>query len=171
MPQRFRADHSILDDFADEVLVVCPACGRQAVVRLRALEETAQAGPARADFEARLTCIHCGRNDRETAFVRSINGAADPVFGHPVWLSTPCCGQTLWAYSARHLDALEAFVSAKLRERRADPVSGWRNQSWVSRMPRWLSASTNREEVLRCIGRLRRDLHDSGRSRRSLRSD
>lgn len=161
MQQRFRADQAILDAFADEVLVTCCQCGRQAVVRLHVLDETRSAGPFRADLEGRFSCVHCGRSERKTAFVRFIHGPADSVFGYPVWLSTPCCGRTLWAYNARHLDALEAFVGARLRERRHDPESGWRNKAWVSRIPRWLTASTNREEVLRCIARLRRERLES----------
>lgn len=157
MQQRFRADRSILDDFVDEVLVVCRGCGCQAVVRLHELSEARRAGPFRANLEGRFTCVHCGRGERKTAFVRFIHGPADSVFGYPVWLSIPCCGQTLWAYNARHLNALEAFVGAKLRERRSDPELGWRNKAWVSRIPRWLIAAANREEVLRCIVRLRRE--------------
>lgn len=157
MAQRFRADRSILDDFADEVFVACGQCGRRGVVRLHVLDETRSAGPFRANLEGRFSCVHCGRSERKSAFVRSIHGPADSVFGYPVWLSTPCCGHTLWAYNARHLDALEAFVSAKLRERRPDADSGWRNKAWVSRIPRWLSAASNRDEVLRCIARLRRE--------------
>lgn len=157
MQRRFQADQTILDAFADEVLVVCPRCGGRAIVRLHALAETRRAGPFRADMEGRFACVHCGRSERKTAFVRFIHGPADSVFEYPVWLSTPCCGHTLWAYNARHLDALEAFVGARLRERHPDPQGRWRNKAWVSRIPRWITASTNREEVLRCIVRLRRE--------------
>jgi hypothetical protein len=162
MQRRHRADRDILDDFADEVLVECPACRGRATVRLHPLEEERRAGPCRARHEARLSCTRCGRNDRRTAFVRWIHGPADTVFGLPVWLRTPCCGQTLWAYNARHLDALEAFVAASLRERRPSPEGTWRNQAWVSRIPRWLRSAKNRDEVLRCIARLRRERLGAG---------
>jgi hypothetical protein len=155
--RRHRADRSILDDFADRVLVECPGCGGCATVRLHALEEERRAGPLRASQEARLTCTRCGRNERRTAFVRRLHGPADTVFGLPVWLRTPCCGHTLWAYNAIHLDALEAFVGAALRERRPDEHGAWRNQAWVSRIPAWLRSAKNRGEILRCIARLRRE--------------
>lgn len=159
-PHRHRADGTRLDDFADEVLVVCPACGRRATVRLHALAEPVRRGPFRARQEARLACTHCGHNARRAAFVRWTHGPADTVFRHPVWLQARCAGRTLWAYNARHLDALEAYVRAPLRERRHDPSLGWGNAAWTSRIPRWISAAAHRDEVLRCIERLRRERLD-----------
>ena len=160
MPHRHRADRAILDEFADEVLVACPACGRRATVRLHALAQPVKRGPFQAHREARLACTHCGRNARRAAFVRRIHGPADTVFGHPVWLQARCAGRTLWAYNARHLDALEEFVRAGLRERRRSEPHGWRNAAWTSRIPRWLSSARHRDEVLRCIARLRRERLD-----------
>jgi hypothetical protein len=157
MQERHRADQATLDEFADEVLVVCPACERSATVRLVPLEEQLRAGPLRTQVDGRLVCSHCGHNARKPAFVRWINEPADSVFGRPVWLQIPCCGHTLWAYNGPHLAALEEFVRAGLRERRQNPETGWRNKAWVSRIPRWLSAAKNREEVLRCISRLRQE--------------
>lgn len=157
MPRRHRADRSLLDDFADEVLVECPACRGPATVRLHPLEEERRAGPYRARQEGRMSCTACGRSERRTAFVRWIHGPADTVFGHPVWLRTRCRGNTLWAYNARHLDALEAFVGAGLRERRPGEGGTWMNRAWTSRIPRWLTSAKNRDEVLRCIARLRKE--------------
>ena len=157
MQERHRADRTALDEFASEVLVVCPACEHSATVRLVPLEESVGTGALRAQLEGRLACTHCGHSARKAAFVRWINGPADAVFDRPVWLQTPCCGETLWAYNERHLAALESYVRAELRERRRDPATGWRNGAWVSRIPRWLSAAGNRDQVLRCIARLREE--------------
>lgn len=155
--QRHRTDHAVLDSFSDEVLVECPGCGGRAVVRLRPLGESRRAGPFVANHEATLACPACGRSARRSAFVRFLNGPADPVFELPVWLRVRCGGNTLWAYNERHLEALEAFVRATLRERRPHPELGWRNASWTSRIPRWISAARNREMVLQGIARLRRE--------------
>jgi hypothetical protein len=83
----------------------------------------------------------------------------DAYFGQPVWLQTPCAGHTLWAFNARHLDYLEQFVAARLREpplRASDGEA--RNAALASRLPVWLKSAKNRDEVLRCIRRLRRML-------------
>ena len=84
----------------------------------------------------------------------------DPYFQRPVWLQATCCGNVLWAYNARHLDLLEAYVQAKLRERgtlapRA-PVSP------VERLPTWLKTAKNRTEIMRTIKRLRATLPSGG---------
>jgi hypothetical protein len=161
LTERHRSDGSTLDSFSDEVLVVCPSCSGRALARLVPLGETRKAGWFRADQEGRVSCARCGYNARRTAFVRWKNGPADSVFDLPVWLRTPCAGHTLWAYNARHLDALEAFVRAPLRERRPPAGGTWRNQAWVSRIPRWISSAGNRDAVLRAIGRLRARLEEA----------
>ena len=56
----------------------------------------------------------------------------------------------LWAYNDRHLDFLQRFVSATLRERR--PV----HSSLVSRLPDWVKAAKNRAAVKTALGRLER---------------
>ena len=80
----------------------------------------------------------------------------DPYFRRPVWLSTPCCGEMLWAYNPAHLDFLAAFVGARIRERRRDPVHGWSNAAIASRLPAWLKAAKNRAAILEGVERLRR---------------
>ncbi len=50
-----------------------------------------------------------------------------------------------------HLDFLEAFVSAGIRE-------SYGNETLASRLPEWMKRGHNREEVLRCIGKLRASL-------------
>ena len=65
----------------------------------------------------------------------------------------------LFAHSEAHLDALEAYVSAELRER-SQGEFGWAMSS-MARLPRWAKAAKNREEVLRAIARMRRLLTGS----------
>jgi hypothetical protein len=67
----------------------------------------------------------------------------------------------LYAYNAAHLDWIEAFVAAPLRERRI-PI-GRANRSIASRLPAWVKAAKNREDVLRALTRMRRALTGSAK--------
>jgi hypothetical protein len=66
--------------------------------------------------------------------VISLGGGGDAYFGLPLWLTTDCRGHVLWAYNIAHLDLLEAFVSAQLRER--GPILG--SMSLVERLHAWI---------------------------------
>ena len=60
--------------------------------------------------------------------VVAVGGPVDWYFHLPLWLQAPCCGETLWAYNAAHLDFLfENYVRATLREH-SRGEHGWRNQ-------------------------------------------
>jgi hypothetical protein len=78
----------------------------------------------------------------------------DPYFRQPLWLRADCCGgQTLWAFNERHLDILESYVSARLRER-----GEYVGMTMLARLPAWLKSAKHRTEILRTIGRLRASL-------------
>ena len=109
--------------------VVCPRCEHRAQRIVR-----------------RLVCTHCAL-DRTSA--------SRP---EALWLETDCCGERLFAVNERHLELLEGYLLAGLRERRRDPVQGWSNQSVTSRLPRWMKAAKNRDEVRRALLRLRERL-------------
>jgi hypothetical protein len=51
----------------------------------------------------------------------------------------------------KHLDFLEDYVAARLRER--VPIPG--SMSMVERLPAWLKSADHREEMLRAIAKLR----------------
>ena len=158
---RRQPDDATLFDFGHEFLVECPHCGLRALV----LDRGAEAAPRIA-----LTCTHCGlaraweagacgvatTTDlrRYVAGQLTVGAAVDWYFHLPLWLKAPCCGETLWAYNVRHLDFLEDYVAAKLREHQRGP-HGWRNQALANRLPRWMKQAGNREEMLRCITALR----------------
>jgi hypothetical protein len=61
----------------------------------------------------------------------------------------------LWAYNFEHLDFIEAFVSAKLRESQRDENDLWSNHSLFSRLPRWIQSAKNRETILKVISKIR----------------
>jgi hypothetical protein len=67
-----------------------------------------------------------------------------------LFLVTQVAGQTLWVENLVHLDALEEYLGASLRER--GPVAGL---TMMARLPAWMKASTNRVKVLRGLAQLR----------------
>ncbi|MEV6393280.1 hypothetical protein AB0M39_00565 [Streptomyces sp. NPDC051907] len=155
--RRFLDPGAPLAAYADLVHAVCPQCGgRAAIVPRPGLPEL------RYTIELhyrprRLTCALCGAVREWTAGRRdgalvpaTLGGPHDPFFGRPLWLQTPCCGEVLWAYNERHLDALGAYIAAGLRER-----TGCLTMCMLDRLPAWMKAAGHRAEVLRAVDRLR----------------
>lgn len=146
-----------LRDFTDLVDVVCPQCGEKALVKKS----------NKADSAARFSCLQCGYvkewegnlgiqasgNLRLKNNAVHMGGSSDPYFGFSLWYQTPCCGDVLWAYNRRHLKFYETFIGDKLRER-AQNEHGWSNQSLQSRLPHWMLAGKNRDEILKKIRQL-----------------
>lgn len=66
------------------------------------------------------------------------------------FLETQVAGETLWVNNLAHLEALEDWLGAKVRERGEQP-----GLTMMARLPRWMKASTNREKVLRGLAQLR----------------
>ncbi|GAA0800450.1 hypothetical protein [Spirilliplanes yamanashiensis] len=132
LPRRFRDDVPPLHRPADDpVDVVCPACSGHATVR------------PWPDGGRRLSCRAC-------AHVRDLPAGAPPCCrAVRLWLVTRCRGGELWALNERHLDLLERYVGAGLRERTAPGMS------LVARLPAWIKAGRHRGDVLRGIARLR----------------
>jgi hypothetical protein len=129
----------------------CPQCGfRWLTATLRQKSLT-----SRSRKEMPMLCPSCSQTVKvpiQWMFER-IGGVYDPSFGLPLWLKASCCGETLWAYSSKHLDALREYVSAGLRER-----TGVRHWSMFARLPKWIASRNNRDAVLECIERLQRTL-------------
>jgi hypothetical protein len=77
----------------------------------------------------------------------------DPYFGLPLWLVADCRGHALWAYNTEHLDLLESFVSARVREPgRRLPAA---RSSLIEKLPSWMKQAKHRDDILRAIARLR----------------
>ena len=120
---RFQDDGKYLGDFYTYRIVECPNC-KKAI-----------------DFVLpKLACIHCG----------VIQGFDDKSFITTVavndFLQINCCGENLWAYNLEHLDFIEKYVQAKIREREPNV-----NKSLASRLPNWIKSKKNRNEILKCI--------------------
>jgi len=151
-----------LADFSDDLLVRCSRCQARAHL-LQRMDESEPRHPGMVTRERkellgwRLVCGACGlARDWGRKEVAWLNGGPDfPQFGVSLWLQTPCCGEVLWAYNLRHVEFLESYVGARLRERAPDATGHWRNNTMQSRLPRWMLDAHRREEVLAALGRLR----------------
>lgn len=149
--KRFEDPGATLFSFlGDPFLIVCPRCGRCARVAKRSATEPV------------VTCLSCGYakscvspynamqipNDRHEP--------TDPYFQLPLWLQEPVGRHVLWALNSVHLDYLEAYVTATLRQR--THLRNWQNSSLASRLPQWLSSAGNRDAVTAAIQQLRQKL-------------
>ena len=159
MPSATRAqdDGRTLHTYFNRVLVRCPRCDRHAIVRNI---EAAGAAKDRPYGTYRLQCGSCGHN-ADTAPTWYVFGnlrghTVDPFFRIPLLLQLDTRLGTVFAYNEHHLDWLERFVSADLRER--THLEGHANSSMASRLPRWMKLAKNRDTVIKAIERLRASL-------------
>lgn len=145
MSHRFQDSGQALYKMMD--VVCCPCCQRSARVFSLGEQKLALFGPKR------LVCANCGYSKDWKKSAVCIGGRVDAYFRQPLWLQTPCCGQTLWAYNERHLKYLEDFISSDLRERIPST-----NRSIASRLPAWMKNAHNRNDLLKGIKRLKQKL-------------
>lgn len=140
---------------AEDISVVCPRCGN------RAVSAAQQTEGKQAWWESRrLTCAQCAYLafwNPDGLAISCWGGPIDPYFRLPLWLRTECCGgRTLWAFNPTHLDLLENYVAARMRERGSESDG----MTLVARLPGWLKSAKNRDEVLHAIRRLRASIED-----------
>lgn len=148
-----------LYEFMDRILVVCPSCGRKAIVyggRLTGLNP--------AITNVKVVCGSCGFNkyidempkrqdDKQKKGLFLLFGKpVDPYFRLPLWLQSDFENEVFWAYNEQHLALIEEHVAAGLRERNGQDI---RNKSIGARLPRWLTSAKNRSAVLKMINELR----------------
>lgn len=117
--------------------------------------------PTARDIDGKLHVrVRCGNCDQTFDYPAS-PGWAEGTTSYPernrLYLQTQVAGETLWVDNLAHLDALEDWLGARLRER--GPVAGL---TMMARLPRWMKASTNREKVLRGLSQLRERAEKAG---------
>jgi len=149
---RFKDTREDIYSFQNKYLVRCPFCDSCAIVRCIDPDNVDSFAPRR------FSCTACGSSKKW--FEKKIERwyTVDDYFHYPLWLQTSCCGETLWAYNLRHLEFIEAFVRAKLRERKPHEIYGGSNQSLFSRLPKWIQSGKNREEIIKAIAKIRKSV-------------
>ena len=159
MPSAKRAhdDGRTLRWYFNRVLVRCPRCDARATILNI---EPAGTSDDRPDGTYRLQCESCTHHadvvPSPGVFANVNNRLVDPFFRAPLFLQLDTRLGTVFAYNEQHLDWLERFVSADLRER--THLEGRANISMASRLPRWMKLAKNRDDVLRAIEKLRAKL-------------
>ncbi|MFF3209085.1 hypothetical protein ACFYYB_00350 [Streptomyces sp. NPDC002886] len=156
-PVRHQDHGTWLVQFTGRVLVVCPRCGGRALVLPRPGLAKPKYFSSLLFQPRRLACAACGATADWSAQERgaglvgvSVGGTEDPFFRRPLWLQTRCAGRILWAYDEEHVDALAAYVGARLRERHTSPTL-----SMFARMPAWMKSAARRDEVMAGLETLR----------------
>ncbi|WP_088068111.1 hypothetical protein [Gottfriedia luciferensis] len=134
---RFRDKGEWIGTFYNQILIECPQCKKGTRITWVANKS-----------KQKLVCQKCG-------IVYVSNSISNIGGEESLWLQTHCCGKTLWAYNKEHLDFLENYVRASLRER-VPKI----NSSLASRLPNWIKSAKNREEILKGITKLRKKLKD-----------
>ncbi|PWK63605.1 hypothetical protein BCL76_11930 [Streptomyces sp. CG 926] len=156
-PLRHHDEGVWLVQFTGRVLVVCPGCGGRASVVPRPGLAPPKYFSALFFQPRRLSCAGCGAvaewapGQKGAGLVGAVvGGTEDPFFRRPLWLQARCAGRILWAYDVEHVDALAAYVGARLREHHSSPT-----MAMFARLPAWMKSASHRDEVLAGLARLR----------------
>jgi len=132
----------------DPTLIVCPKCSSKGVVI-----------PS-PEGHLKAVCAKCGfsavQPEGAHGFYWQDDNPTDGYFGYNLWLQTNCAGNSLWAFNIRHLELLESYVGAKLRQRTSDEKWGWQNSSLTSRLPKWMKNGKSRDSILNSLAVLRK---------------
>ncbi|WP_456363581.1 hypothetical protein [Priestia aryabhattai] len=166
MKKRFINENKMLFRFTDLILVHCPGCNQLAkiIVPPNKQNENEPFYDVWDRLTRRVICTHCGYM-KETKPKRGpfsdwkfeyqeVNirwEAVDWFFGLPLYLQTPFRGQTFWAFNFAHLDYIERYIEAELR----DPAPYY--LSIESTLPRWIKSGKNRNELLKTIKGIKRE--------------
>ena len=129
----------------------CPNCGSK---WLAAEVKIENAKPLKDHIE--ITCEVCGKPSYVSlSWHRGYDGdkPLDPYFKYPLWLQIECAGEILWAFNENHLDYLKSYVEADLRD-----DNGRMSWSMVSRLPKWITSAKNRQNVLKGIAKLEKQI-------------
>ena len=140
--KRFQDENLTNYDFYKEVLIVCPSCTKKAT--------------AIVDFEtceAKLFCTHCSCIKKSTTKFNkngSIQTAANQYFNAELWLQTSFKNDVFWAYNDKHLEYLERYISATLREH--NDRTGF---TLLEKLPKFYHEAKNRDGLLKIITKLK----------------
>lgn len=143
---RFNDQQLRLSDFQSEVHVHCPFCDRKALAKVYPESEL-----------ARLICSDCGLYREVALRVTYAEGktfivsqAAHIYFDARLWYSAPFKNDIFWAYNPEHLDYLDRYISAKIREHK-----NREHFTLLEKLPKFYHEAKNRESLLKLISKLR----------------
>jgi len=130
-----------------------PRCSRSGVPLPRLARPTAHYH--KGQLFARARCRGCGHSDRYPAIAVpaavEAGAAVDPNLALPLYLVENIGGEVLWVYNLAHLDLLDRFLGASLRERVARPGQ----MTMMARLPRWMKIASARPKLRRALADLR----------------
>lgn len=142
---RFQDENLTKYDFYKEVLIVCPSCSKKATTVV--------------DFEAceaKLFCTHCSYIKKTTTKFNkngSVEIAANRYFDTELWLQSSFKNDVFWAYNYKHLDYLESYICATLREHKDRT-----HFTLLEKLPKFYHEAKNRESLLKIIKKLKNKL-------------
>ena len=122
----------------DGVLIAC-GCGKCA--NINQIQIVMHTVPSRR--VAKASCPHCGK-------IWELPYSYDSL---PLFLATDYRGHRIWALNEQHLGWLEAFIGADARD---DNLGG--SSALHAILPRWMTASRNRKDMMKVFVRLRQKL-------------
>lgn len=98
-------------------------------------------------------CLGCGHTNAFPArsAPRQVREGHDHWFGLPLVLRASYGKRLIWAYNLGHIDALEGWIAANLRERSLQA----HYMTMAARLPRWMKAAHSRQPVLRALAKMR----------------
>lgn len=113
--------------------------------------------PVRDMSSLQVTCPKCARAAALPVMAETQKPApyaVAPHFGMPLHVGVNTRLGVVWAYNARHLAKLKAYVSATLGEHTRGNIA----RALFARLPAWIKLARNRDSVLQAILRLERKL-------------
>ena len=140
-PSRFQDENLLLSYFNQEAFVVCSTCAKKAIAKVNFESKT-----------ARLFCLHCGCNKETTTAIKNgtIEMPAHQYFQAALWLQAPFKNDVFWAYNYNHLEYLERYISATIREHK--DRTGF---TLLEKLPKFYHEAKNRESLLKIITKLK----------------
>jgi hypothetical protein len=129
---RFQDKNLVRSDFYKEMWMVCPSCSKKAI--------------AIVNFETkagRLSCINCGYNKETTP-------PHHHYFETELWLQAPYKNDVFYAFNIEHLEYLERYIAATLREHKDRT-----HFTLLEKLPKFYHEAKNREGLLKIISKLK----------------
>ncbi len=131
-----------------EVKFFCSNCAERIEKRIEDVGEKKESIKVKCT-KCKITHEYKPRNTKRRKWFASTGNVSDPFYNLPLWIRGQIKNETFWAYNYEHLEYLKNYVQAKLRVR-----SGYGYTSMVEKLPSWIKAKKNREDIVKLIEKL-----------------